>query len=476
MVKFSLQSIALKWYFVTFHGAALLYGEFFNLFMKQLGFNPDQIGYTTLLGLPHLFAPLFLLFGDRFRARKVVVVIVTFGAFVYSILPLFSLVIPSLHPVCKSKFYGSTSAKNVTSNNSLKAIHHRANFTNTDNLSYKQLNLSFLTSTNCINQSLISLPTLQQIKSPNITANNSLSRTYNSIGVLFIILTISRSVTFLLSRVGTVLVNIATMTYIRHQKAKYGFYRLWSMVASAVSISSVALVASCVRITICEVDEYGYFTAFIWTGIMLLLSTLSIPWFKFEYDDKKRFSWSGVKVEVLNGNYIFILMISLYTGLCVSFQASWEFWYLDSLSAGPLLIGGAALVRRPLVAVSTFTSAHLINKIGDLNTVCLALFLYSCSFLALSFTRTAWLVIVIDTCQATALGLHYCAFIVHFSKLASKENSCMIIGESTKTSSSFSSYLVGQIRIHMSSSWRKIMLESYDLDRLVFYKLSCFFF
>ena len=76
-----------------------------------------------------------------------------------------------------------------------------------------------------------------------------------------------------------------------------------------------------------------------------------------------------------------------------------------------------------------YMSSHCIRKIGDLNTICVALLLYACSFLALSFTRIAWLVIVIDTCQATAYGLNYCAFIMLFSKAASKENLTVIFGE-----------------------------------------------
>lgn len=128
--------------------------------------------------------------------------------------------------------------------------------------------------------------------------------------------------------------------------------------------------------------------------------------------------------------WLVVLFLCLsYTGLYGSFQINWEFWYLDSLSAGLLLMAGALLVRQPLVAVTLLTSTRLIKEIGDLKTVCLVLLLYSCSFMALSFTRTALLVIVIDTCQATALSLNYCAFAVHFNKAVSKKNSSMIFGK-----------------------------------------------
>ena len=51
------------------------------------------------------------------------------------------------------------------------------------------------------------------------------------------------------------------------------------------------------------------------------------------------------------------------------------------------------------------------------------------SFLALSFTHTPYLVLMIDTLQGTAYGLAYCAFTVHFHRASSKENSSMILGK-----------------------------------------------
>ena len=246
---------------------------------------------------------------------------------------------------------------------------------------------------------------------------------------LFLVLTISRSLTQFFQHINSCLANLATMTYLQGDRENYGIYPMWSHIASAFFIPSVAVLAWYIRINICGVINYGYFIAFIWGGVLLLLSISSVPWFRFEYHEKKIFSWYGVKTKLFNVHYILMFVVLFYTGMCISFQTFWEFWYLDELSATPLLIGGAVVIRRPLLALSMFLSCHCIRKIGDLNTVCLALLLYACSFLALSFTRIAWLVIVIDTFQATAYGLHYCAFVGIFSKVTSKENSSVIFGK-----------------------------------------------
>ena len=98
MAKFSITSFALKWYFFNCPSSTVLFGAYFNLFMKQLGFNPAQIGLTTLLGLPQLLIPLYLMFGEKFRARKTLAVLGTAGLSVCCMLPLLSLIVPALQP------------------------------------------------------------------------------------------------------------------------------------------------------------------------------------------------------------------------------------------------------------------------------------------------------------------------------------------------------------------------------------------
>ncbi len=556
MAKFSIKSFALKWYFFNSPSSTVLFSEYFNLFMKQLGFNPAQIGLTTLLGLPQLFIPLYLMFGEKFRARKILAVFGTIGLSVCCMLPLLSMIVPALQPTCLSTAsidYFDAARQVVLRNGSVRLKYAH----NTNNLSASKIHktLPYLTSTNAIskapilstrsvypasqypdnlfhpsrskvhhtipylttqNSSSIQQPLLnkssvyskyskdtrQQIgpklhKShrdlsldnslpiqqprlnngliysrysndtkkpspsrktlplmPYLATNSSLSTQHsiprnssthsnysNSpthsfkihhpqalLSALFLILTLSRSLIIYFDCTDLALANLATITYLKEEKASYGAYYMWSHLSSAISVSCVAVLAWLVRIHICGDEKYGYFIAFIWGGVMTLLSMLSLPWFKFEYNEKKSFNWSGVKSDVLNIHYIFMFILVFYTGLCVAYQSYWEFWYLDGLNASPLLLGCAVLIRRHLLAASMFTSSYLIRKIGDLKTVCVALFLFAGSFFALSCTRIAWLVLVIDTCQAVAVGLSYCAFTLIFYKVSSKENSSIILG------------------------------------------------
>ena len=158
--------------------------------------------------------------------------------------------------------------------------------------------------------------------------------------------------------------NLAVITYLKSERKGYGSYMMWWPIGAGLSISSTALVAYWVKINICGIEKYGYFIAFILAVFMSLLSTLSLPCFEFEYNEKKNFEWSGVKSDILNGHYIFMFVVLFYVGLCGTFQDYWEFWYLDGLSATPLLIAGAVSIRRPIIAMSGFASSYLIGKIG----------------------------------------------------------------------------------------------------------------
>ena len=111
MAIFNIKSVALKWYFFTMASVSV-YEEFSHVFMKQFGLNSQQIGITNLGGVQHIFIPLLLYVGDRYRVRNLVIWIVSLLSAISSLLLLLPIVV-SL-PSC----FGTKS----TSNNSSKII------------------------------------------------------------------------------------------------------------------------------------------------------------------------------------------------------------------------------------------------------------------------------------------------------------------------------------------------------------------
>jgi hypothetical protein len=112
MAKFDIKSVALKWYFFT-TASVSVYEEFSHVFMKQFGLNSQQIGITNLCGVQHIFIPLLLYVGDRYRVRNLVIWIVSPLLAISSLLLLLPVV------VSLPTYFGTNSG----SNNSCKTIY-----------------------------------------------------------------------------------------------------------------------------------------------------------------------------------------------------------------------------------------------------------------------------------------------------------------------------------------------------------------
>ena len=277
-----LRSIALKWYFFTLSSLAV-FGEFFHLFMKQLGFNPKQIGITTLFGVPNLLVPLFNLVGDKFRARRDVLWIMSGCAIIDCILPLLPLLV-SL-PTCFGTLQSIDSTEILVKAQSV----------------YKN----------------------GSVHLPNVTMKTVTN--YQPVpwmSKLFFVMLLSRSLITPLEAVMQSSSNVATMTYLGEERAKFGLYWMWNQVGAGVSIVITATLARFLRTNVCGKEDYGYFVAFIVAGVLIVSSLLSIPWFEFKYEDNRTINWNDVK-GVLKRHYIFIFALVYYLGVCTSFQLFW---------------------------------------------------------------------------------------------------------------------------------------------------------
>ena len=97
MAFFSIKCLALKWnYFFT--SGVIVFIEYFNLYMKQLGFSPFHIGFTTLFGALQPLEPLFGFLGDRFRWRNLIFKVLTPVLLLITLTPLLPLVVS--FPTC----------------------------------------------------------------------------------------------------------------------------------------------------------------------------------------------------------------------------------------------------------------------------------------------------------------------------------------------------------------------------------------
>ena len=88
-----MESLALIWCYLFAVSGIIVFAEYSNLYMSQLGFSPSQIGFASLFGAQDLFLPLFGFLGDRFRARKLILIVLLLLLYLTTIAPLLPLTV-----------------------------------------------------------------------------------------------------------------------------------------------------------------------------------------------------------------------------------------------------------------------------------------------------------------------------------------------------------------------------------------------
>ena len=340
MGLFSMKSLALKWSYLFFGSGLIVFIEYFNLYVKQLGLSPSQIGFTSLFGVLYLSLPLVGFLGDRFRARKLIFTVSTAVVFLTTLAPLLPLVV-SL-PTC---FLNESGEPPIN-----QASHLSKEYLQGIDVSFNRSSNSFLfPSANKSNSRFSSTFPVDKIPTPV----KKLKRNTNVpwLSTLLIFMAIARSLVTLIETVVISLQNLATLTYLKEKRSSYGSYFMWVHIGASVSLFGVGLLASHLRITICGVTGDGYFVTFFWAAAAIMLSSFALPSFKYEYLEHRVIKWTEVKSVLFNIHYVFMLMFSLFLGCCCAFPFYWEFWYISELTGSSVIMGIAGLIRRPMVGL-----------------------------------------------------------------------------------------------------------------------------
>ena len=416
MVFLTLPELALKWSFFFQIGSQVAFEEYLPLFLKQLGFNASQVGFTAAMGLPILFSPLFGLLGDKFRARKLVLILLILFLLLLILAPLLALVSPLGD--CKEIRNHSTVDTDAKKRPTNKTF------------SFKNVAKS-VPKTITSNVSLFSLPSSV---GSSLSFNNQTSHEGKPAGTLawssnlFIFIVITKGLYEALRSAALTSYNVAAMTHLRKERTRYGSYFCWGHIGASFSVFAVGIMALFIKLPICGIIGYGYFTVCLFSALFMAHCLCVVPWVKYEYLDHRVINWSDVRGVVFNFHYLVVLFVGLCIGICFGYQTFWENWYIDELSGGPLIMALCGITRRPFLALWFHLSGRFMSKVGELRAMAAALLLASVSLLALSFIQVPWLVLLVDVFMSAALALSYSAINVHLSKAGSEASSSVILG------------------------------------------------
>ena len=223
--------------------------------MQQLGLSLVQISWTSLMGVLQLTVPLFGFLGDRFRARKYILIVLLLASFIATLVPLLPVVV-SL-PTCFEK--PSESSVNATSIIGTEYFDRNLDTQRTISLNGSSHAFIFRRSGELDSQLF---PKRASLKTNTMTVKNVKQNTLVPwFRTLYIFMVICRALFSVTDRAALSLVNVAAMTYIKERRASYGSCFMWAHIGASVSVFAVGLVASHFTLNICGVIGDGYYIA-----------------------------------------------------------------------------------------------------------------------------------------------------------------------------------------------------------------------
>ena len=427
MFSLTYGGFAVSFAFFMFRSCVATVEEYTPLFMGQLGYNAIYIGLVPVLGLvtQTIGIPLAGFLADKFRIRKLLLLIS-----ILILIPNTLLFLVPRHPeiTCETSSTNSSLANDngTAFAASIASLESRTNTTIASRKLTNEISLSRSKETT-IELSENESSRIHHTYLPNETLVKQNNSGYKL--TFFLIFLFLRGIYELMKRLGLTLIIVATMTHIKDDKTKFGFYACWGEIGAGLSLFLVGILVGHVRHFLCGEQVPSYHVSFFYAVAVQCITLFALPWMKYEYLEKRVVNYADVKKVLCNPHYTLMLVVCAHAGLCSSFQTRWEFWYMEKLGGSPLVMAVGGLIRRPIVGVWFLLSRGIINRLGELNVIAISLFIFAASFAALAFVANPWLVIVFDNFQSAAYVLMFASFVIHFSKAASKASSAVIQGK-----------------------------------------------
>ena len=427
MFSLTYGGFAVSFAFFMFRSCVATVEEYTPLFMGQLGYNAIYIGLVPVLGLvtQTIGIPLAGFLADKFRIRKLLLLIS-----ILILIPNTLLFLVPRHPeiTCETSSTNSSLANDngTAFAASIASLESRTNTTIASRKLTNEISLSRSKETT-IELSENESSRIYHINSPNETLVKQNNSDYKL--TFFLIILFLRGIFELLKRLTVTLITVATMTHIKDDKTKFGFYACWGEIGAGLSLFLVGILVGHVRHFLCGEQVPSYHVSFFYAVAVQCMTLFALPWMKYEYLEKRVVNYADVKKALCKPHYILMLVVCAHAGLCSAFQTRWEFWYMEKLGGSPLVMAVGGLIRRPIVGVWFLLSRGIINRLGELNVIAISLFIFAASFSALAFIANPWLVIVFDNFQSAAHVLMFASFVIHFSKAGSKASSAVIQGK-----------------------------------------------
>lgn len=200
----------------------------------------------------------------------------------------------------------------------------------------------------------------------------------------------------------------------------YGRIRMWGSLGWAVASAMVGLLINYSTFKLCQVVQNNYIIAFyVFVGFVAAAFANSL-WFRFSYDDEKKFEDIGkVAPMLLSLRHTSFLLATLYTGFCYGILVHFVNWYIDDIGGSSAIMGAAGAAREISALIMFAMSATTLQALGNVNSMVLCLLVYIICFICYSILDDPWVAVALEVLDGGTYGLVWSTCVNYMSAVGS---------------------------------------------------------
>lgn len=243
----------------------------------------------------------------------------------------------------------------------------------------------------------------------------------NEMKRLFVILLVLIVVGEFLETPSAPLSDASLLEYLGENRIHYGKQRLWGSLGHGIASFLVGMLMERSRHLTCGEEFIDYTMSFsVFTVFMLLTLVISAN-FIFRYKDVETTD-NSVLSTVLAVHYISFLIAVCYMGMCHGLIHNFLMWFIEDLGGSKTLMGLAICSRSSADLIMFFTVSKLIEVLGQIKIVFIALISYGTIFIAYSTMSNPWFAIGIEFLGGFTFASSWTACTSYLAEAAPQES------------------------------------------------------
>ena len=262
-------------------------------------------------------------------------------------------------------------------------------------------------------------------KSPNkplkITQKNLFKTNQNEMKRLFVILLVLIVVGEFLETPSAPLSDASLLEYLGEGRIHYGKQRLWGSLGYGISSFLVGTLLERSRHLTCGEEFIDYTTCFCAFTVLMLTTLVITANFEFQYKDVEETSHS-VFSTVLTVHYVSFLSAACYMGICNGLLHNFLMWFLEDLGGSKTLMGLAIGSRSSADLITFFVASQLIETLGQIKIVFIALILYGTIFIVYSTMSNPWFALAVEFLGGFTYAASWSACTSYLAEAAPQES------------------------------------------------------